>query len=345
MEDPKTQSSANTMLRQFLTWWVGELMSVLPQNWQQRLVRFVQMPLYVWRDSTLIPADEKQQYSRSGPVAVCLSADEVQIIRMMLPAAIEPMLHQSLALQLTRHTPFLPDQVLFDCFVEKRVPKLQKLEILLAIVPKTIVADVLARAKDLDISVGRVSVMKGTTVGCLPLNFLSQSNNPKQKGRKYWRRQMISVVLILAIILGFPFWNEYRESQELLVQIEALSSETMEAESLQKMLAVLDSRLRFLGAKRAYTNSLAWLTELTRILPDHAWLTEIQRKDADIRIVGEASDAFGLIGLIDLSPSFEQSHFNAPMRRDGVREQFDISFTITHNIGGISSTKTNVEGL
>lgn len=347
--EPKaTRRHDRTALRQFLTgflkWWLHELVSLLPRRWQQRLARFEQMPLYLWRDTTLVPADHSQPSRQVSPIVVGLSAEQVQIIRLKLPAAIEPRLHQSLALQLARHTPFLPDQVLFDCIVEKRTSPPPLLEVVLAIVPKTQVAAILARAQEQGLVVGRLSVLQASAKDCFPLDFLAHGEKQATDKRSFWRHRGLLVILVLLMALGFPFWREYQAIQALQERVDALSTAALEAESLQKELKTLESRAGFLGVTRADTNSLAWLTELTRILPDSVWLTEVQRSGAEIRIVGEAADAFGLIGLVDASPRFEQSRFNAPMRRDGVREQFDLTAVITRGTPPVRAVQTEGEG-
>lgn len=322
----------SSLFQQGLTWWLRELASLLPVPWQQRLSRFDRMPLYYWRDNTLMPSDESAKSGRIGSILVGLDSSSVQLVRLKLPEAAEPDLRQTISLQLSRHTPFLPDQVLFDCVVEKRIPQSQRLEILLAIVPKTLVADVLTTARERGLVVGRVSVLNESGEDCLPLNFMEQGDKPARQGRSLWLRGGILAGVMLLIGLGASVWSEYKSLQELEAQANEMSSTAMDAVSLQNELHALTTRARFLGEMRQYTNSLAWLSELTRALPDDVWLSEIQRTDAEIRIVGQAADAFALIGLIDASPRFDHSRFTAPVRRDGLTENFDLTLELVPKV-------------
>lgn len=331
----------NSLLQRGLTWWLRELASLLPLPWQQRLSRFDRMPLYCWRDATLMPSEDSAQSGHIGSILIGLDSDSVQLVRLKLPEAAEPDLRQTVSLQLSRHTPFLPDQVVFDCVVETRVPQSQRLEVLLAIVPKTLVADVLTTAQEHGLVVGRLSVLNGSGETCLPLNFLAQGDKHAQQGRSLWLRGGILAGVLLLLGLGTSVWSEYQALQELEAQANEMSSTAMEAISLQNELHVLTTRARFLGETREYTNSLAWLTELTRALPDEVWLSEVQRTEAEIRIVGEAADAFALIGLIDASPRFEQSRFTAPVRRDGLKENFDLTLTLVPKVTADASAQTH----
>lgn len=330
-----------SLFQQGLTWWLRELASLLPVPWQQRLSRFDRMPLYYWRDATLMPSEDSAQSGRIGSILVGLDSNSVQLVRLKLPEAAEPVLRQTMSLQLSRHTPFLPDQVFFDCVVEKRIPQSQRLEILLAIVPKNQVANVLTTAQERGLVVGRVSVLTDSGADCLPLNFLEQGDKHAKQGRSLWLRGGILAGALMLLGLGTSVWSEYQALQELEAQVNETSSTAMEAVSLQSELHALTTRARFLGETREYTNSLAWLTELTRALPDEVWLSEVQRTEAEIRIVGEAADAFALIGLIDASPRFEHSRFTAPVRRDGLKENFDLTLALVPKVTADASTQTH----
>lgn len=70
------------------------------------------------------------------------------------------------------------------------------------------------------------------------------------------------------------------------------------------------------------------LADLTELLPDSSYLTEMRYRANQIRIAGFSDSAARLIALIETHPSFDSAQFNAPVVRDPTSnlERFDLSF-------------------
>jgi Tfp pilus assembly protein PilN len=70
------------------------------------------------------------------------------------------------------------------------------------------------------------------------------------------------------------------------------------------------------------------LADLTELLPDSSYLTEMRYRVEEIRIAGFSDSAARLIALIEVHPSFDQARFNAPVVMDPTSnlERFDLSF-------------------
>ena len=82
--------------------------------------------------------------------------------------------------------------------------------------------------------------------------------------------------------------------------------------------------------------------ELSRLLPDHSWLTELRiadspdKKDRKALITGFSTAAADLVALIDKSPLFQDVALTAPISVDPVeqRERFVLQATITPPAAG-----------
>ena len=71
------------------------------------------------------------------------------------------------------------------------------------------------------------------------------------------------------------------------------------------------------------------LAELTRVLPDDAWIKEVSMKDDYFQIEGSGLSGTTVLTLLESSPLFSQVKFTSPVTkgRDG-KEQFNIKVNI-----------------
>jgi general secretion pathway protein L len=88
---------------------------------------------------------------------------------------------------------------------------------------------------------------------------------------------------------------------------------------------------RFLLEKRLYTPLVIDLVDdLTRILPDGAWVEQLEVKSGQVRIRGQAEEASALIGQVEASRFFQGATFISPVtsdRRTG-KDRFYLSAQI-----------------
>jgi general secretion pathway protein L len=69
------------------------------------------------------------------------------------------------------------------------------------------------------------------------------------------------------------------------------------------------------------------LAELTRLVPDQAYLAQLLLQDGEVQLHGSAATASDLIGLLDHSALFRAPQFRSPVTRDGRdgAERFHLS--------------------
>ncbi len=101
-------------------------------------------------------------------------------------------------------------------------------------------------------------------------------------------------------------------------------------ERLQQTIDRTSKDLAFSAEQKRSPLVIATLAQLTQILPDGTWITELTTDGAKVHIQGASPAASDLIGLIDHSRSFANAKFEAPLVHDGAAnvDRFNLSFDV-----------------
>ena len=83
-------------------------------------------------------------------------------------------------------------------------------------------------------------------------------------------------------------------------------------------------------AMKAETSVLQVWEELSRILPDHTFLTESRLADGKVTLSGFSADAARLVQIIDQSPLFSGTALTAAITPDATegKDRFSISLKV-----------------
>src|SRR5450759_834067 len=119
------------------------------------------------------------------------------------------------------------------------------------------------------------------------------------------------LIVVLVILLGLRGTiQDWRYEQYLERQIQSLQPQVTFVESAQEHSRKMYDRLTLLGDNRnAATVPIEILNELTRLLPDDAWLQELQYDGETLSLGGFAKSASPLLQALANSPYFENPQF------------------------------------
>jgi len=110
----------------------------------------------------------------------------------------------------------------------------------------------------------------------------------------------------------------------LEAEIARLEPRARRAAALDKEIGKARSRAQLLDEIRGRTLAdLDALNELTRLIAPPAWSNAVDMARDSVRVSGEASQASGLIKIIDSSPLFQGSEFSV-VQRTANSESFQI---------------------
>ncbi|MER9470752.1 PilN domain-containing protein [Mesorhizobium sp. M0482] len=158
---------------------------------------------------------------------------------------------------------------------------------------------------------------------------------PTKRDRRTRTACIVACSLLLGAALltsGHAQWRYWQAYTELDAQIaEAQIQAKIARSSLQKRQANIEQVERIRNEKKTSASLVRVWAELTHLLPDTAWLTDLSAKGGDLTITGFSTSAAELIEPLDASPLFSAPEFAAPVVK--IPGQDGERFTITATIG------------
>lgn len=347
--------------RSFLAWWGSELASLVPESlrqWWRGSSRLVvlsfdgsQAVFTRIRGHQITPVHTVDLASGDlslhtgeigrrllqaigGKYHLVLSIPADQVLRrtVNLPLAVEENLRQALAFELDRYTPFMPDQVYFDCRIAGRDVARKRLSVELATVPKATVDQGVARA-----------LAAGLTVdGAIPANDLLKpagerhdllpARKRKATGHLWWRTAMVAFSLVLlAMLLAVPIWQKRAAAIALLEPLYKVKAEAEQVDASRDRLKKLTEEHNFLHNRKWESYStLRVLEELSKLLPDDAFAIQFDFDGASVQIQGETASSVNLLERLESSSMFKDVVFKSQLTKiQGTRlDRFHISATL-----------------
>jgi general secretion pathway protein L len=186
------------------------------------------------------------------------------------------------------------------------------------------------RAADALPAVG--AALHGVREGTLRANFLHHEGEADSNKRLSLLNAVLLGVLLLALIVwgaSYPVKQELRlrqlesENRKLDPAVQALRREEGELEKLRKEANIITS----LEQRRGEV--LRVMDELSRIMPNNAYLSNLRHRAGVVEMQGSAESASALIPVLERSPVFVNVGFNAPSNRGrDNRETFSLKADI-----------------
>jgi general secretion pathway protein L len=339
-----------------ISWWLGELAALVPASWRQRLASSSTRLLLeidgdavmlshpdigrkarsIWGLDGKVPKDIETvlHRARRGEISVCLQLPARRGLssRMRLPLAAEENLREAIGFELDRQTPFKAEEVFFAYRLAERDLAAQRLLIELTVVPRAAVDEALTVAARHGLVPVRVDVANGDGV--------VDSGNllPPGHGKVRWHavQRLPTALAVLAMLLAvavvlIPLERARSAAEELRGQVDAARKDADAGLRLQSEIAQLADETQFLANRRIERPAVSEiLNELTRQLPDDAWLSELHLAGNELQATGSAESATALIEHLDRSSVFTGAGFRSPVLRDVKlgRENFQIAMRV-----------------
>lgn len=332
----------------FMNWWLSELASFLP-SWltSGRDRPRTALILDVDHDGAVLTARKPRDIKTLGrtggdagvdglsalgerryrrwPLIVRLGADLGMRKVVDLPLQARNELANLLHFELDRLTPFSPEEVCFTWRVIETDQPAGRMKVALEMAPKGLVERALDIAAEHGRSVDRMEIQGDGEQE--PLDLLSSTTRAEPAGRFAYILPLI--VLVLAIVaVWVPLSRQQSAVDRLTGQVETRKSAAEEALALRQELDAGTRKAGFLiDAKNGRASMTRVLAELTKLLPDHGHIVQLDIRDDEIQLNGFADRASDLLTILDRSAMFTSPSFTSAVTRDPRldKERFQIT--------------------
>jgi general secretion pathway protein L len=263
------------------------------------------------------------------PLAIRLDARHALRTTASLPLAAERNLAQVIGFEFERLAPFKQSEVYFAHRVTARDKTAQTIAVELTIVPHTELATIIAALPSLGFQAGEIQVASATA-GEAPIIIPLARGNRSARSRSGHRINLslgAAAVLLAIACVAIPLWRDGATIARLDAQIADARRQADASAGLQKQIDAESRDQHFLiDRKTASPTATELLATLTQLLPDDTYLTELEVKGDEVRMVGLTGSATALLSAIAKSPSFRDASFESSITRDAKtgRERFDI---------------------
>jgi general secretion pathway protein L len=329
----------------FLAWWGGELRALLPASMQRALAGGADWHLLERRDgiwhlrragesaalAQWSDADDpamQQQALRQALAAVdpqdlrlalCLPAPAGLRRTLALPLAARDNLAQVVGFEIDRQTPFRPEQVAVDVRELNQPAGEGRFAAELIVLPRAALDPLLERLAALRIRVDAVDLLTadGRRVGA---NLLAPAQRPRRSDPRRRLNLALGVgsVVLLALALGQWLHNRQLALDAMQAQVDTMRGEAQQVAALRQQLQDNAGAAGFLAQKKKDSVPvLALLDELTRRLPDSAWLERFSLDASGaIGFQGQSVQAAKLVDALKDSPLIRDVGFQGSIQAD-----------------------------
>lgn len=278
---------------------------------------------------------------------LCLNEAQAIFKVLYLPEAAIENLQQVVGFELDRYTPFKTDQVYYTQVALGKTGQGQ-IQVLLVLTPQIILDDLIFQLHASGVQPRRIEVdslnekfpeLQGR-YNLLPERY--QPTTSRLVKFVHWILSGILFLLFLTVII-FPVWQQQQQVEQLKAEIKALDKDTRFVDSQQLEIdALRDETQKLLDIKNQTPELGAVLNELTHLLKDDTWLTNLQYSEKHMQIQGQSPTASDLIGLLETSAFFSKVSFVSPLTQDKTTgmERFQISMEVNPQIPEVKQAES-----
>ncbi|HZA00987.1 MAG TPA: PilN domain-containing protein [Hyphomicrobiaceae bacterium] len=280
------------------------------------------------------PLAELARSTPRMPIGIRLPFDACFARRIALPAAARNNFRSILSLDLERATPFRAGDVYASHFVEDPIGENGKLTVRQVVVKRTTLDPLIAEIEAIGLRVSFADCWGEDGRTGLPVNFLEPSPKIASPFGKPLHPNAPLLGLALVLVCSAIFLVVHKHESALAQLQSQIAHAKGEARNVRRLLDRWEAALAQVASLRRMKGEsipvIQTLEELTRLLPDSAWLTDLRIEGHTVELSGLAKSAADLLAVLERSAMFTEAALAAPLtlehRED--KERFSVRVRI-----------------
>lgn len=174
--------------------------------------------------------------------------------------------------------------------------------------------------------------LKGLVRVPVDINLIPAESRKKPSRLGVYTMLVLSILVVFSLLAlsGSYFVRQNMTLKRMDAQLNRLSKEISDLDRIRQRTEELEERISYLGLLRGGNiSALDILRELTRVIPETAWVQELSYTDKGLQLDGFAETATELIPLLEASPMFRDVVFLSSITKDrNGKERFRIGLEI-----------------
>ncbi len=344
----------NAGLMRFIAWWLGELAGLVPARLRAQFARArPAVHIEIGDDEAALDSIKggarrrlggadltdgtggrdavheliRQARLGSAELAVVIPAAKAlrQVIELPAPAAEN--LREVVAFEMDRHTPFVAEDVYFDCRLAGGEPRHGRISVELAVVPRGVADDALRVVRGWGLEADRLEV-GGTDAGALNLLPAASVRARGSASRRVSLMLAACAVGLMVLVVYLPLWRQQAQLSQIEIELAQARADAVAVDRLKARVEDLAERGGFFVARKSSVPTLTEIVhEVTALLPDDTYLLQFGVRQDQLAVSGYSGKASALIGELEKSDILGEVRFSSPVtldRRVGL-DRFNLS--------------------
>jgi len=294
-------------LLHFWRWWTGELTSMLPPEWRERLSRRIRTTAEMKGDALVYRNAETGQIlgvKPRGRIEFLMSPNQVLTREVELPLLPISDVKRMIALDIDRLTPFQPEQVYFDADIVSRGQENGRQQVAVGIVPRDTAAAILTAVQAKELSPAALGVKAQEGASAPSFDFLAamrdaEGGNAAQRRSLYWWAGVAALLIVNFALLtwrdssGLDQLRQAVESQGAPVAVAMRTRDRVDHEAAR--------RAQLLDAKEKLS-PMPVLDAVTAAMPQDAWVRRFEWNGKTVHVIGARKTSQDILARLEASP-------------------------------------------
>jgi len=276
---------------------------------------------------------EKTHLPKGKPaeVIVRLQPDQVLHRTLHLPMASLRYLRKAVPYELEKISPLDPSRVVFDMRLVKRDRVNKRVTVALRLIRRDLAEQILDQCRQVGLRIAALVILGNSA----ERPWTGFPIDRSAAARMFLRRWSTVFLAGLALVLsGLLITAQYLRGQAIeraiLAETDLEQHRAGALRALRSEIQTTRAQISFFTNQRNAPLFVALLTDLSGLIPNSAWATEVDLTSDNVRVHGFAVSASDLIGIFEKSQRFSNARFRSPLvRGSGANsEGFDLSADI-----------------